>query len=77
MDLDLTLDRRLPDSIEVAVYYVVAEALTNAAKHAAASRANVGVDTNDAALRLSDLGRRHRRRRFPQGVWAHRATGPR
>jgi signal transduction histidine kinase len=52
VDLDLTLDRRLPDSIEVAVYYVVAEALTNAAKHAAASLVNVGVDTNDATLRL-------------------------
>jgi PAS domain S-box-containing protein len=52
VDLDLTLDRRLPDSIEVAAYYVVAEALTNAAKHAAASLVNVGVDTHDATLRL-------------------------
>ncbi|HXO53575.1 MAG TPA: GAF domain-containing protein, partial [Mycobacterium sp.] len=52
VDLDLTLDRRLPDSIEVAAYYVVAEALTNAAKHAAASLVNVGVDTYDATLRL-------------------------
>jgi signal transduction histidine kinase len=30
-------DQRLSDSIEAAVYYVVAEALTNAAKHAHAS----------------------------------------
>ena len=30
------VDRRLPDSVEVAAYYVVAEALTNAAKHARA-----------------------------------------
>jgi PAS domain S-box-containing protein len=52
VDLDLTLDRRLPDSIEVAAYYVVAEALTNAAKHAAASLVNVGADTHDATLRL-------------------------
>ena len=41
VDLDLTLDSRLPDSTEVAAYYVVAEALTNAAKHAAASLVNV------------------------------------
>jgi signal transduction histidine kinase len=52
VDLDLTLDRRLPDSIDVAVYYVVAEALTNAAKHAAASLVNVRVDTHDETLRL-------------------------
>jgi len=52
VDLDFTLDRRLPDSIEVAAYYVVAESLTNAAKHAAASLVNVGVDTHDATLRL-------------------------
>jgi signal transduction histidine kinase len=52
VDLDLTLDRRLPDSIEVAAYYVVAEALTNAAKHAAASLVTVCADTHDAALRL-------------------------
>ena len=52
VDLDLTLDRRLPDSIEVAAYYVVAEALTNAAKHAAVSMVNVGVDAHDATLRL-------------------------
>jgi signal transduction histidine kinase len=52
VDLDLTLDRRLPDSIEVAAYYVVAEALTNAAKHAAASLVTVCADTHDATLRL-------------------------
>ena len=32
--IDLGFDRRLPESAEVAAYYVVAEALTNAAKHA-------------------------------------------
>jgi signal transduction histidine kinase len=52
VDLDLTIDRRLPDSVEVAAYYVVAEALTNAAKYAAASLVNVCVDTRDATLRL-------------------------
>ena len=45
--------RRLPDSVEVAAYYVVAEALTNTAKHAQASEVNVSADTDGANLRLS------------------------
>ncbi|GAB3831549.1 hypothetical protein GCM10027610_021880 [Dactylosporangium cerinum] len=36
--------RRLPDCVEVAAYYVVSEALTNVAKHAHASSAEVDVD---------------------------------
>jgi signal transduction histidine kinase len=39
--LDAVIDRRLPDSVEVGAYYVVAEALANAAKHAQASRVTV------------------------------------
>jgi signal transduction histidine kinase len=31
--LDVTIDRRLPDPIETAAYFLVSEALTNAAKH--------------------------------------------
>ena len=34
-------------------YYVVSETLTNAAKHAEASRARVDVDVGDGMLRLS------------------------
>src|SRR4029434_555369 len=37
VELDLNVDRRLPESVEVAAYYLVAEAMTNAAKHAQAS----------------------------------------
>jgi hypothetical protein len=44
LDLDLGVDRRLPDSVEVGAYYVVSEALTNAAKHARASVVKVGVE---------------------------------
>jgi signal transduction histidine kinase/uncharacterized protein YhfF len=36
-------DRRLPDVIEATIYYVVAEALSNAAKHARATRVRVAV----------------------------------
>jgi signal transduction histidine kinase len=39
--LDLTLDQRLPDQIETAGYYMVSEALTNAAKHSHGSEIRV------------------------------------
>jgi signal transduction histidine kinase len=44
---------RLPERVEVATYFVVAEALTNAAKHAGASSILVRVDVEDGVLRLS------------------------
>jgi signal transduction histidine kinase len=44
---------RLPESVEVATYFVVAEALTNAAKHAEASSILVRVDVDDDELRVS------------------------
>ncbi|MCU1699722.1 MAG: histidine kinase,GAF protein [Mycobacterium sp.] len=54
VELHLGVDgRRLPDSVEVAAYYVVAEALTNTAEHAQASEVNVSADTDGATLRLS------------------------
>jgi signal transduction histidine kinase len=53
LDLDLGADRRLPATTEVGAYYVAAEALTNAAKHARASVVTVRVDTDGANLRLS------------------------
>ena len=52
VELDLAVDRRLPESIEVAAYYVVAEALTNVAKHARAAKVDVHVDTENGNLRL-------------------------
>jgi signal transduction histidine kinase len=43
VDLDVDLQRRLPDPVEVAAYQVVAEALSNAAEHANASVVRVGI----------------------------------
>jgi signal transduction histidine kinase len=46
------VEGRLPEPIELAAYYVVAEALTNAAKHADASRVDVRVEISAGALRV-------------------------
>ncbi len=46
-------EERLPEPVEVAAYYVAAEALTNAAKHAGASRAWVTLERHDGLVRLS------------------------
>jgi signal transduction histidine kinase len=53
VELSVDVERRLPKSVEVAVYYVVAEALTNAAKHARASRVVIIVDADDMRVRFS------------------------
>jgi signal transduction histidine kinase len=53
VELDVHADRPLPEPVEVAMYYVVSEALANAAKHSQASVVKVGLDTRDAILRLA------------------------
>jgi signal transduction histidine kinase len=53
VELDVGVDRRLPECAEVAAYYVVAEALTNAAKHAQASEVAVRAEADGVELRLS------------------------
>jgi signal transduction histidine kinase len=54
VQLQLCVDERLPDHIEVTAFYIVAEALTNAAKHSGASAITVTVERDRAngALRL-------------------------
>ena len=49
---------RLPESVEVAIYYLLAEALTNTAKHAKASSVMLGVscDGDEAVVEVSDDG---------------------
>ncbi|MER7947694.1 sensor domain-containing protein [Streptomyces sp. NPDC096079] len=43
---------RAPAAVEAAAYFVVAEALTNAAKHSGAARASVSLSRETAALRV-------------------------
>ena len=51
--LDVRVEGRLPEQAEIAAYYVVAEALANAAKHAHATAAEVEVATGEGVLRVS------------------------
>jgi signal transduction histidine kinase len=53
VSLDVTADTRLPEPIEVAAYFVVSEALANAAKHAQASRIDVSLGRRNGSLLLS------------------------
>jgi signal transduction histidine kinase len=53
VEVHLNSEARYPPSIEVAAYYVVSEALTNTARHAAASQVQVVVDEQDSTLRVS------------------------
>jgi len=45
-------DERLPGEVETAVYFIVAEALANVAKHAHASRASVSVARENGIVRV-------------------------
>jgi signal transduction histidine kinase len=53
VELSLSVDERLADPVEVGAYYVVSEALTNAAKHARASTVQVNAHVDDGVLRLT------------------------
>jgi signal transduction histidine kinase len=53
VELDVGAMERLGQPVEVAAYYVVSEAVANAAKHANASVAYVGLEVRDGTLRLA------------------------
>jgi signal transduction histidine kinase len=53
VELEVDVQGRLPERVEVAAYYVVSEALANAAKHAHASVAEVEAQARDGLLHLS------------------------
>jgi signal transduction histidine kinase len=53
VELDVRAEGRLPEPVEVTAYYVVSEALTNAAKHAQASNVQVTLDVRGCMLRIA------------------------
>jgi signal transduction histidine kinase len=54
VDVEVDVEGRLPEQVEVSTYYFVAEALTNAVKHANASAVTVTVESEGAtALRIA------------------------
>ncbi|HEY6495677.1 MAG TPA: GAF domain-containing protein [Trebonia sp.] len=59
VELHVQVEERPPQSVEIAAYYVVSEALANTAKHAGADAAEVAVLASDGILsvRVRDNGR--------------------
>jgi signal transduction histidine kinase len=53
VELDVRDDSRLSEPVEVAAYYVVSEALTNAAKYSRASKVVVDVEVQATTLRVA------------------------
>jgi signal transduction histidine kinase len=53
VELDVRVDGRLSESVEVGAYYVVSEMLANAEKHARASVVEVGAEASGGTLRVS------------------------
>jgi signal transduction histidine kinase len=53
VQLDLAIADRLAEHVEIGAYYVVSEALTNAAKHARASKVEVHARALDGVLELT------------------------
>jgi signal transduction histidine kinase len=51
--LDVPIEERLPEPVEVAIYYIVSEALTNTAKHAHASVVEVEVEAVEGVVSAS------------------------
>jgi signal transduction histidine kinase len=59
LDLSVDIPGRLPEAVEVGAYYLIAEAVANANKHAGAARVSVRAAVVDGSLRVavSDDGR--------------------
>ena len=53
VEISVHADRKLPEQVEVAAYYVVSEAITNAAKHAQATAVRVELRTHDATVTIA------------------------
>ncbi|HET9496061.1 MAG TPA: GAF domain-containing protein [Chloroflexia bacterium] len=74
IEINYTLEDRLPAYLEVLIYRLVQEALTNVRKHARATRAVLGIEADEGAcsviVRVTDDGRG-----FDIGAQAQRVQG--
>ena len=50
VEIDASVEGRLPEPVEAAAYFVVSEALTNVARHSDADRAQVGIVRDNGRL---------------------------
>jgi signal transduction histidine kinase len=73
VDLDLRMEDRLPDRVEISAYYIVVEALTNATKHSCATAVTVTVERDDArdtlCIEVTDDGIGALNSRAAPGYW--------
>jgi signal transduction histidine kinase len=53
VELHFDADRPLPEQLELTLYYVISEALTNVFKHAHASVVHINLDREDSDIRLT------------------------
>jgi signal transduction histidine kinase len=53
VDLRIDIDREFPSPVEATAYYLVVEAITNAAKHALATRLHVSLGERDGGLAIA------------------------
>jgi signal transduction histidine kinase len=58
VEIDASVDGRLPEPVEAAAYFVVSEALTNVVRHSGADRAEVGIrrDNGRLVIEVADDG---------------------
>ena len=77
VELCVELEGRLPDPVEAAAYYVVAEALTNVAKYAHANEVTIGVVRENGHARIDEVTLlfRHHQESDRRG-WGRQRTHP-
>ncbi|SEH03850.1 Signal transduction histidine kinase [Nonomuraea solani] len=77
VEVDLSVSGTVPDSMGLAVYRIVQEAITNVIRHAAPARCRVGVSAADGSLRISVVDDGPGQRVLPGRAGGHGLAGMR
>lgn len=77
VDLEVRGERQLPDGVELSVYRIVQEGLTNVVKHAAPAHCKVSVDTDDHEVRIEIVDDGPGVRTLPGSAHGHGLIGMR